>query len=1040
MNKIAEEISSYYGSHEMSEDEFLQHYGVGHLHGGHSGRYPWGSGKDDYQHSVDFLGRIAQLRKKGWKETPENIRKEFDLSVKEYRMEKTLCSNERRMQQVARVETLKRKDFSNNKIARELGINESTVRSLLNEDSKRRMEEAKNTAEYLKKRVEKDRMIDVGVNAEIGPPLNISREKLDTALYMLQSQGYGVYSNRIPQPTNKNNQTTQKVLCAKDIKPPEGKSVPKEIYEYDKIKSLNPYISRDNGITFEKKFNYPASMDSKRMMVRYAEDKGPDGITGDQKDGLIEIRRGVPDLNLGESRYAQVRILIDGTHYAKGMAVYSDDMPDGIDVIFNTNKKSGTPMKSSDKNAKQVLKPIKNDPENPFGSAIKDADQGGQYFYDSKTGEIIPGSSKNPNKKLGLINKRSDERDWNSWKDTLPSQFLSKQSKYLAKKQLDLAKADKIAEFDEYKHLTNPTIKKYYLEKFAQSCDKAAVDLKAAALPGQKYHVIIPVNTLGDNEIYAPQYKAGTKLALIRYPHGGRFEIPILTVTDKNALAKKIIGPDSIDAVGITKKVAEQLSGADFDGDTVMCIPTHDRKGKVKILNNDGKPLDGLKGFDNKMYQYDEPPKTDKDGTVHYYRNGKEFKVMKNTDNQMGVISNLISDMTLQGATKDELARAVRHSMVVIDAEKHKLDYRASEIENDIASLKQRYQMSVDKDGNVKYGGASTIVSRAKGEINVPKRKGQPRINQKGKDWYDPSKPEGALIYNTTDLKDLYYADSTLDKKTGVRTLVTTSGKSIKYNVKDAGDREKYTPVMHINEKTGAVSFTNKDGSISYRKKMRTTTSTRMAEVEDAKDLMSNPNHPYPMEVLYADYANSMKALANSARKEMIYTKSIPNNPNAKKVYAKEVSELNAALNIAKKNSPMERQVLRSSNVEIAERKRLDPYMKPSDERKLAQRTVTKYRNELGTIARRDRAIVITDKQWSAIQAGAISENKLKEILKYTDADSLRERAMPKQRKSLNQAQINRIKRLADSNFTLQQIADKMNVSTSMISYYLKGE
>ena len=114
MNKIAEEISSYYGSHEMSEDEFLQHYGVGHLHGGHSGRYPWGSGKDDYQHSVDFLGRIAQLRKKGWKETPENIRKEFDLSVKEYRMEKTLCSNERRMQQVARVETLKRKDFSNN--------------------------------------------------------------------------------------------------------------------------------------------------------------------------------------------------------------------------------------------------------------------------------------------------------------------------------------------------------------------------------------------------------------------------------------------------------------------------------------------------------------------------------------------------------------------------------------------------------------------------------------------------------------------------------------------------------------------------------------------------------------------------------------------------------------------------------------------------------------------------------------------------------------------------------------------------------------
>ena len=128
----------------------------------------------------------------------------------------------------------------------------------------------------------------------------------------------------------------------------------------------------------------------------------------------------------------------------------------------------------------------------------------------------------------------------------------------MAKKQLDLAKADKLAEFDEYCKLENPTIKKHMLEKFADECDSAAVHLKAAALPGQKYHVIIPINSLKDNEIYAPGYEPGTKLALVRYPHGGTFEIPILTVNNRNKLGKEIIGPQSIDAVGINHKIADQ--------------------------------------------------------------------------------------------------------------------------------------------------------------------------------------------------------------------------------------------------------------------------------------------------------------------------------------------------------------------------------------------------------------------------------------------------------------------------------------------------
>lgn len=1002
MNPIAEEIASYLGTSTMTDEEFLEHIGVPRR----SGRYPWGSGKDPHQRTGDFLSRVDELKRNGWKETPENIRKEFGITTTQYRIEKSICRDERRMLDVARAKSLKEDGLNTSEIGRKMGVNESTVRSWLNQESESRMLQSRKTADFLKEQVDKKKMIDVG--SEVERELNVSREKLDTALYLLERDGYHVYGGRVPQPTNKNQMTTLKVLAAPEVQH-------KEIFNYDKIQTVKDYISRDGGDTYEKKFTYPESLDSKRLKVRYAEDGGV------EKDGIVELRRGVQDLSLGESRYSQVRILVDKTHYIKGMAVYSDDMPDGVDVIFNTNK-----TRAKCPNKTDVLKEIKKDPDNPFGSAIKDADQGGQYWYTDKNGK----------KKLGLINKRADEGDWSDWADTLPSQFLSKQSKNMAKKQLDLAKADKAAELDEIMSLTNPTVKKYYLEKFASSCDAAAVDLKAAALPGQKYHVIIPVNSMGDDKIYAPNYKDGTKLALVRYPHGGTFEIPILTVDNKNPKARKLLGTDVKDAVGITSKVAERLSGADFDGDTVMCIPTHDRKGKVKIAST--PELEGLKGFDNKAKYGPDKKVVDADGTEHYYRGGREYKIMKNTNTQMGIVSNLITDMTLAGASNDELSAAVRHSMVVIDAEKHKLDYKQSYVDNNIAALQKKYQPKFDKDGNViGGGGAATIISKSKGQKIVDKRKGEARINTKGKSWYDPSKPEGALLYTTAPDNDLYYADSTYNKKTGKKTVITTNGKKITYDMTNKADRDKYEPIMKKDPKTGKVTFTNKDGSISYRTRTRTINSTNMAETDDAYTLVSSSRHP--MEMLYADYANSMKALANQARKEMIRTGNLESNPSAKKIYQKEVAALEVKLNDALKNTVRERTATRLAAAEIKRKKEADPEMKPDDVRKLSQRTQSKYRSEVGSVSRRDRAIQITDREWEAIQAGAISENKLKKILNNSDPDSLRERAMPKPKSTLNTAQVNRIKAMSASNFTLNQIAEKMNLSPATVSKYLKG-
>ena len=901
MNPIAEDI--------------LMHIGVGKLDGAPgpgSGRYPLGSGKNPYQRSGDFLSRINKLKKAGLSE--KEIAESMGLTTTQLRTQVGLAKDEKRSIEVATAKSLREKGYSLNAIAEKMGYkNDSSVRSLLNEDAEARMNQARKTAEFLKKQVDEKGMIDVGVGVE--RELGISKEKMKQALYILEMEGYKVYGGGVPQVTNPGKQTNIQVLC-----PPGTEH--KEIYDFSKVHSLRDYVSHDGGDTFDT-FVYPKSMDSKRIKIRYAEEGGID------KDGLIEIRRGVDDLSLGESHYAQVRILVDNNKYMKGMAVYSDNIPDGVDIVFNTNKKLGTPKGD-------VLKNITNDPDNPFGSLIK---AGGQSYYIDKDGK----------RQLSLINKRAEEGDWGEWSKNLPSQFLSKQSITLIKKQLNLASADKQAEFDEIMSLTNPTVKKVLLKSFSDDCDAAAIHLQAAALPRQKYQVILPITSMKDNEVYAPNYKNGEQVALVRFPHGGTFEIPILIVNNKHAEARRILGNAPVDAIGINSKVAARLSGADFDGDTVMVIPTG---GKVKITST--PPLKGLEGFDP-ILEYGGK----KEGT---------FKLMKNTQTEMGKISNLITDMTLKGATQDELARAVRHSMVVIDAEKHKLDYKQSELDNGIASLKKKYQGTYDEEGRYSEG-ASTLISRAKSETSVLKRKGSPIID----------KETGKLIY-----KEVY---------------------------------EEYT-----DPKTGKT-------------RVRTQKSTKMAETDDAFTLVSDASTP--AERAYAEYANKMKSLANQARKEMVTTGKIGYSSSAKKTYQEEVDSLLAKLNVALKNAPRERQAQVIANAAVNAKKQTNPDMKPGEIKKLSQQELTRARAAVG--AKRE-TIKITDREWEAIQAGAISENKLMQILNNADIDDLRQRATPKNTTSLSTAKINKISSMNASGYSTAEIADALGISTTTVSKYLKGK
>ena len=907
----------------------LAHYGMPRR----SGRYPWGSGKLPYQRGdVDFLGRIEELQRDNPGAKEKDIANMLGMTINEMRDRQAIARIYRRNDKIAALRhAIDKEGMSVNAAAKKLGISESTARSLLNKEAEMRNNEVLTKAEELKAAVEKKGIIDVGAGVE--RQLGVSDTKMQEAITLLYDRdGYEVWTTSIPQVTNPSQRTIMNLLCPKGTTYAEAYEACKNA----KVHNIEDFDSNGELVKPGKVFEHPASISSKRIKIAYAEDGGED------KDGLILIRRNVDDLNLGNSKYAQVRIAVDGTHYLKGMAAYSDDIPDGYDIVFNTNKKRGTPMIGE----KSVLKAFKDDdPDNPFGAEIK---EGGQSYYTGKDGK----------KHLSAINKVNEEGDWGEWSKTLSAQFLSKQNIPLIKKQLTLSYADKEAQYDEIMSLNNPTLKKHYLAEFADECDSAATHLKAAALPRQRVQVILPEPSVKETEVYAPNYRPGEKLALVRYPHTGPFEIPIVTVNNKNPKAKALIGPDSADAIVINKKTADRLSGADFDGDTVTVIPL---SSKVKVTSTPA--LKGLEGFDPKEAYPGYP------GMKKMAKNQKGI--------EMGKVSNLITDMYLKGASEDELARAVRHSMVVIDAEKHKLDYRKSEKDNNIAELREKYQRHEENNpaaverstGKSLLGksktGPSTLISRANQEIDVLETRGTPYVNRE----------TGELITKQT-------------------------GRTYPRNGQTALATEKAKGMM---------------------------------TVKDANMLSSGT----PQEKIYADYANKMKSMANEARKEYYATPDMKKSPSAAKTYAVEVSSLNAKLNNSLLNAPRERQAQLIAGNRARVKKDANPEMSDGAYKKIKNQEIAKARVEVGSSSK-NRKIQITDKEWNAIQAGAITSTTLNKILNNTDADALRSRAMPKTTSTLSQAQQARIKAYRASGFTNQDIADQLGVSVSTVSKYGK--
>lgn len=903
--------------------ESAEHYGILRK----SGRYPYGSGgkwgtgdtESVTGRSTAFFDMVRALEAKGLTRT--EVAQGMGMTTTQLRDATTIAKNAQRRENQLTAEKLRAKGWSATAIGTHMGLNESSVRQLLNPSVQERTMILENTVNMLRDEVDKGGWIDIGKGTEYYiPGGGISKEKLRAAVSVLKDEGYKQIDVQVDQAGTRN-KTTVKTLC------PPGTTYKDVVTSKDQIRGLTK-VSEDGGRTLIGMDHDPLPISSKRVGINYAEDGGT------KADGVIYVRPGVDDVNIGGSKYAQVRIDVDGTHFLKGMAMYKDDLPDGVDLVFNTNKKRAD--LGSDKLA--AMKPQQEDKSNPFGATIK-----------RQITDIGPDGKE---RVTSVMNILQEEGNWDDWSRTLSSQVLSKQSPRLARELLDETYARKKAEYDEIMSLTNPTVRAHLLEKFSDSADSDAVHLSAAGLPRSSYHVILPFNSLKDTEVYAPNFNQGERVALIRYPHGGTFEIPELTVNNNAPAPKAAIGR-AIDAVGINHKVAERLSGADFDGDFVMVVPQENRIGSIKST----PALKQLENFDPQAYKL--PPEAPQ---MSARTKGK----------QMGDVSNLITDMTIQKASMDEIARAVRHSMVVIDAEKHHLDYKRSAQDNGIAALKEKYQGRKD-------AGAATLISRATSQERVNARR-KPRVSQDEGPHIDPA--TGKLRWKETG-----------ETRTSVRTL--------------------------------------KDGTVRTKTEDVKIISTKLAETDDARTLMSK-NGGTLIERVYADHSNRLKNLANQSRKSLVNdTDAIPTaSKAAKRVFKEDVDQLKADLHIALMNSPRERRAQLLANTLIGQKKAANPDMDDATLKKVKAQALATARTRTG--AKKD-LIPISTRQWEAIQAGAVSKTMLKQILDNADIEDIKTLATPKQQSIMGSAESARARSLAAQGLTQAEIARVLGVSLTTL-------
>jgi predicted transcriptional regulator len=942
---------------------------------------------------VEYYNIISHLRSKGIDD--KDTAAAFDISLAAL---KNIYSNGTNTQKSYNIEEAKYlfdiEGKSKSEIGRIMGVPDTTVGNWLRSNVSRNTQKTRELADTFKRFVDANGSIDIGAGNEIlfsnDLGFEVSEERIKAAVSMLEAEGYEYGTIKVPQLTT-NHTTNHAVLWKK------GEHTWHDFVDNPSLIEF-PYqrkIDIDGNVMPSREIT---NIDGSRVYIRYPDEGGGD------LDGTMEIRRGVEDLNLGENHYAQVRIGVDGTHYLKGVALYSDDIPPGYDIVFNTGK-------SRDKGFYDVLKKQDPNPFNPFGSSIKTEDKlkglKNYEYIDSKTGE----------KKVSAINFVNEEGDWGEWSRNIPSQVWSKQTPAFAKAQLDWQYSEYLKQFEDIMALTNNTVKRHQLEAFSETCDTAAVNLKAHAMPGQRTQLLLPVPDMPKDQVYAPNFKEGEAVCLIRFPHAGQQEIPRLIVNNHWPSAVAKLGPNPVDAIGVNKRTLEQLSGADCDGDTAVVIP--DPHGRIKNL----PAFRGMVDFDAGIYEVPkkgtEPKRVDSEGHTI---------TKKLAGQKMGVVTNLLTDMGMNpDATDDELTRVVKMTQVIIDAHKHYYDWKKAWKDLKIQELRDKYQPKKNEDGTINYdkdgGGASTLISKAKSPVYVEARKERMGITP-----YNPETGRGNTDPITGEKMDPLLPPH--PKREKVPVISPETGKPLR-------DHGKIVYETYTNAK-GEVKYVQREtGEMEYNKQK----SVAMRETKDAYTLVSA--HRWPMELVGAEFANKMKDLGNKARVAYLNTPTDKRDPEAAKKYAPEVAELKEELRLVKQNAPFERHARIVANQLYESFVEDDPTIlgdpdKVKKKKGIAMTAARDLVHENGS--KKHRIDLTKGRRWEAIQNHAIGGSLIEEILKAADADQVTKLATPHEtRVHVTPAMVNMFKAMAGAGCNNAEIAEQWGISPSTVAKYLKG-
>lgn len=1032
-----------------------------------SGRYLVGSGETPYQHEYNVHNEYNRYNAMGYSDA-DIARVMGYKSVPALRAAVSASSEEYKNIRGAQFEALRAKGLSNSEIARQLGVSEGTVRNMVKKaeaGQSVRTTKLTNAKDMLRESVnsiDTDQpfsMIDVGEGTEMY--MGFGQDTKNNALIALQEEGYVVTTIQVGQVGNSTNKTTVQVLAK--VNDPEfvaeygvsGKmNVKGEVvtaeqnalskYAYSHLDEIQPVTSticeNEDGVEVARALEKPKQINIDRVMIADPLDPTPSGIfdptTGKEytmgevnaaKDGTMILRPSAKDLTMTDegntkiTHYAQVRIACtDGKgidRYCKGMAMYGneEDFPDGVDIIFYTNP--GKVSADGKVYAESVLKKQKKEEMNPFGADLKASGQ--RHYIDS-----------DGNEQLSAVNILREEGDWGNYSLSLPSQFLAKQNVPLVKEQLKATVQEKKDYIDTLSKISDPQVRNKLLEDFADSLDSQAIHLNAAGVSEQRTQVILPCTSLRGTEynedgsvkrygeVYAPGYGDGQKVAIIRYPHANICELPILIVNNNNEEGRRTIGFGK-DAIGLPKSALEQLSGADTDGDTGTVIP-------VSMLNNKGLTVDSkayfkeLVGFDaESTWPYVEgvTQKSKKWNGID-----KEGKTMTKAERgqEMGLVTNLIMDMSTLGdaVSHDEHVRAIKYSMVAIDAYKHNIDWRQAKEDLNITGLYSKYS-------STSRGGGMTLFTRAKSmKQDVPEYK------------------EGAYV---TDSKTGKTKKLLIDPETGEKLFTYTNGT----HSKKVGETEDGKGIYD-----DSVREPNK---VSVEK-------LRYAWMQGKGAASLASDNPSTKEQMYVEYSDTLHALANSVRRMLSddsYHVIDSDGKTIKKVDSKTyrekakqnateedadiIASLRAKLEVAKRNAPKERLAQVYANAAIKARLESNPSIKDDDDalKKLKNAELASARTRTGANGKGTR-VVIDKREYEAINSGKVPKTLVADVLKKSDSESLSKCVSNASgtRQVLTASQIARIKAWAasDSRSTPYQMAKSLGVSVSTINKVISGE